>query len=67
MDDKIKIQCLDSITNSESVGYSYVKSFVDTLWINKDTLGINNYVVLWRVYFDTTSKPMEFRLFSNDP
>lgn len=66
MDDKIKIQCLDSITNSESVGYSYVKSFVDTLWINKDILGINNYVVLWRVYFDTTSKPMEFRLFSND-
>lgn len=66
MEDKINVQCLESIMDSESVGYSYVKSFVDTLWINKDILGINNYVVLWRVYFDNAPKPREFRFFSND-
>ena len=49
MDNTIYVEAIRSIMNSQSVGYSFVKSFIDTLWKNKETLCINNYVMVWHV------------------
>lgn len=52
--------------SSQSVGYSFVKSFIDTLWKNKETLYINNYVMIWDVQYTSESMPQKFIEFSND-
>ena len=43
---------LRTVRDGYFVGYSFVKSFVDVLWNNKDSIGINNYVVLWKVKYN---------------
>ena len=38
MDNTIYVETIQSIMSSQSVGYSFVKSFIDTLWKNKETI-----------------------------
>ena len=52
--------------DANSIGYSFVKSFVDVLWKYKDSLRINNYVVLWKVHLNDNSYDKEFAFYSND-
>ena len=65
MDNTIYVEAIRSIMNSQSVGYSFVKSFIDTLWKNKETLCINNYVMVWHVQYTSESMPQKFIEFSN--
>lgn len=66
MDNTIYVETIQSIMSSQSVGYSFVKSFIDTLWKNKETLYINNYVMIWDVQYTSESMPQKFIEFSND-
>ena len=66
MENKINFECFKAIMDADSVGYSFVKSFVDVLWNNKDSIGINNYVVLWKVKYNEDSVIKDFRFFSNE-
>lgn len=66
MENRINFECFKAIMDADSVGYSFVKSFVDVLWKNKDSIGINNYVVLWKVKYNEDSVIKDFRFFSNE-
>lgn len=66
MENRINFECFKAIMDADSVGYSFVKSFVDVLWNNKDSIGINNYVVLWKVKYNEDSVIKDFRFFSNE-
>lgn len=66
MGNQIVSECLEAIMDANSIGYSFVKTFVDVLWKHKDSLRINNYVVLWKVHFNDFSYDKEFAFYSNN-
>lgn len=66
MKNSVFVEAVNCIMDSESVGYSFVKAFIDVLWENKKTLNINNYVLLWNVVYTPNTTPQVFVSFSND-
>lgn len=65
MDNKTLESCIDAIMDEKSVGYSYVQSFVETLWGYRDELNIKDYSVIWRVYFKDNLDTKDFYYSSN--
>lgn len=66
MENCIYREAIEAIMDSQSVGYSFVKTFIDALWKNKGVLCINNYVMLWHVLYGSKVTSQFFASFSNE-
>lgn len=47
--------CIKAIYSHDTHGFSYVRSFVKTLWEHRDTLNISSCAIVWNVYFNNES------------
>lgn len=58
-------QCILSVNCPQAVGYSYVQNFAKTLFLHRDSLNINNIVVIWNIECSFSEK-RSLCFFSNE-